>query len=103
MLHCIVFPLLFLCGSSSGLLHLYDLGVVCDIFPEIVATLSFTGTILAACLMLKGYYFPSTKDAGTTGDRFKDFMFGTELYPKILGIDVKHFLHCRFSMTFWMI
>lgn len=59
----------------------------------------------AFCLMLtfKGLYFPSTADSGSNGDIIVDFFWGTELYPRILGFDVKQFTNCRFGMMFWQL
>ena len=28
---------------------------------------------------------------------------GTELYPRVFGLDLKRFINCRFSMTFWQL
>ena len=38
-------------------------------------------------LTVKGLYFPSSSDSGTTGNIVGDFYWGTELYPRILGWD----------------
>ena len=32
-----------------------------------------------------------------------DYYWGMELYPRIYNVDVKKFVNCRFSMTFWML
>jgi len=32
-----------------------------------------------------------------------DYYWGTELYPRLFGVDVKKFVNCRFSMTFWQV
>ena len=29
--------------------------------------------------------------------------WGTELYPRVFGLDLKRFVNCRFSMTFWQL
>ena len=52
-------------------------------------------------LTLKGLYFPSTTDCGTTGNFIVDFYWGTELYPRIFGWDVKVFTNCRFGLMLW--
>ena len=52
-------------------------------------------------LYLKGIYFPSSSDCGTTGNILFDYYWGTELYPRIFGWDVKQFTNCRFGMVFW--
>jgi len=53
--------------------------------------------------MVKGLTFPSTADAGSSGSIVKDYLWGTELYPRIMGWDLKRFINCRFSMTFWQL
>jgi 7-dehydrocholesterol reductase len=60
---------------------------------------------LALCVFLtfKGLNFPSTKEAGSNGSAIVDFFWGTELYPNILGWDVKQFTNCRFGMMFWQV
>lgn len=100
--HCVVFSALFLAGSNFGL-GLYDFGVFYDVFPGCIATLNIFGVVLAAFLQYKGLHFPSTADSGTTGSFLADFAWGTELYPKIFGVDIKRYVNCRFSMTFWQL
>ena len=42
--------------------------------------------------------------SGTSGGGFVfDYYWGMELYPRICGVDVKKFVNCRFSMTFWQL
>ena len=36
-----------------------------------------------------------------TGSLVIDLYWGTELYPRILGWDVKQFTNCRFGMMLW--
>ena len=48
-------------------------------------------------------FFTWHAPSGTTGSLFKDFTWGTELYPRVFGVDIKRFINCRFSMTFWML
>jgi 7-dehydrocholesterol reductase len=54
-------------------------------------------------LTFKGIYFPSTQDSGSSGSLVKDYLWGTELYPRVFGLDLKRFINCRFSMTFWQL
>lgn len=58
---------------------------------------------LAFCLILyfKGLYAPSSTDNGRTGNFLFDYYWGTELYPRIFGFDVKMFTNCRFGMMSW--
>lgn len=98
---CITFCSLFAIGSLG--LGWFDFGIIYDEFPGIVATLNLVGLSLSAFLTVKGLYFPSTADSGSTGSIFVDYFWGTELYPRVLGIDIKRFVNCRFAMTLWML
>jgi len=53
--------------------------------------------------MAKGLKYPSTADCGSSGSLVKDFLWGTELYPRVFGLDLKRFINCRFSMTYWQL
>jgi len=101
--HCIVFSALFYAGSNLGPGQLYDFGIVYDVFPSCLATLNIFGFVFCVFLMLKGLYFPSTQDSGSSGSIFTDYVWGTELYPRIGGLDIKRFINDRFSMTYWML
>lgn len=81
----------------------YDFGIMFKVFPASITCLNIFGMLLAVFLYFKGLYFPSTADSGTTGSLLKDFCWGTELYPKVFGVDIKRFINCRFSMTYWML
>ncbi|RYY71412.1 hypothetical protein EON63_21740, partial [archaeon] len=37
------------------------------------------------------------------GNLIMDYFWGTELYPRILGWDVKQFTNCRFGMMWWQV
>merc|ERR1712048_1469786 len=81
----------------------YEFGIIYDIFPGAVAVLNLFGILFCIFLLVKGLYFPSTQDSGSSGSLIKDYLWGTELYPRILGWDLKRFVNCRFSMTFWQL
>jgi 7-dehydrocholesterol reductase len=55
------------------------------------------------CLFLyfKGIFKPSSSDHGASGNPLFDYYWGTELYPRIFGFDVKMFTNCRFGMMSW--
>jgi len=74
-----------------------------DLFPATLASLNLFGLALALFLTLKGLTFPSTGDSGSTGSWARDFLWGTELYPRVCGLDIKRFINCRFSMMYWML
>mmetsp|Transcript_6122 Transcript_6122/g.6863 ORF Transcript_6122/g.6863 Transcript_6122/m.6863 type:complete len:496 (+) Transcript_6122:49-1536(+) len=103
VLHCVVYTALFILGSNLGVGNLYDFGIIYDVFPGSVAFLNIFGLVFCIFLTFKGLYFPSTQDSGSSGSLFKDYVWGTELYPRIFGLDLKRFINCRFSMTFWQL
>ena len=75
--------------------------VVYDRFDEILVTLTVYCFFLCCVLYIKGLLAPSTSDCGSTGNPIVDFFWGTELYPRIFGFDIKVFTNCRFGMTVW--
>ena len=75
--------------------------VVYDRFDEVLVTLTLFSLVFCLVLQFKGYFFPSSSDHGSSGNLLFDFYWGTELYPRVLGIDVKVFTNCRFGMTVW--
>lgn len=101
--HCIVFTFLFYGGSNLGCGNFYDFGIMYDHFPGSIAFLNVFGIAFCLFLTFKGLNFPSTADCGSSGSIVKDFLWGTELYPRILNWDLKRFINCRFSMTFWQL
>jgi 7-dehydrocholesterol reductase len=103
LLHCFVFTALFFAGSNLGPLGLYDFGIMFDVFPACISCLNIFGLVFALFLYYKGLNFPSTNDCGSSGSFLKDFTWGTELYPRVCGVDIKRFINCRFSMTYWML
>jgi hypothetical protein len=126
--HCIAFSLLFFLGSDlgpcgggggggggwwwsadrsglCGVVHYepYSFGVLYDLFPPGLAFLNLFGIVFCIFLTYKGMYHPSTSDNGSSGSYVKDYLWGTELYPRVFGLDLKRFVNCRFSMTFWQL
>eukprot|EP00746_Dinoflagellata_sp_MGD_P001524 gnl/MRDRNA2_/MRDRNA2_102886_c0_seq1.p1 gnl/MRDRNA2_/MRDRNA2_102886_c0~~gnl/MRDRNA2_/MRDRNA2_102886_c0_seq1.p1 ORF type:complete len:523 (-),score=42.20 gnl/MRDRNA2_/MRDRNA2_102886_c0_seq1:109-1587(-) len=105
--HNILFTAIFLIGSN-GLgeysLGVYDLGIIFLLFRPIVGACNLFGLLFCGFLYIKGLYKPSGPDSGSSGRGFIfDYYWGMELYPRIFGVDVKKFVNCRFSMTFWQI
>jgi 7-dehydrocholesterol reductase len=76
---------------------------VYDNMDKIVSSLNLFALVFCSFLTFKGLNFPSTKDSGSNGNLIIDFFWGTELYPRILGWDVKQFTNCRFGMMFWQV
>jgi len=101
--HCLIYSALFFAGSNLGFGDLYDFGIIFDIFFPAVTILNIFGVVFCVFLYFKGLYFPSTDDNGTSGSFLRDYLWGTELYPRVFGLDIKRFINCRFSMTFWQL
>jgi len=75
--------------------------IVYDKFDEVLVTLTLFSLVFCVLLQLKGYFLPSTSDHGSSGNLIFDFYWGTELYPRVCGVDVKVFTNCRFGLTVW--
>src|SRR5207247_1701243 len=88
------------CGASFGL-HLFPASILYDNFGGLVGALNVFSGVFCALLWAKGHLAPSSSDHGTSGNPIFDYYWGTELYPRILGWDVKMFTNCRFGMTAW--
>ena len=84
-------------------LKMYDMSpsIVYDRFGDLLGFMNFFSLILCLGLYFKGIYAPSSVDHGKSGNFVFDYYWGTELYPRVLGIDIKVFTNCRFGMTVW--
>lgn len=82
-------------------LKLFSLSLIYDQFGYLLSALNIFSLLFCLVLYFKGKYFPSTKDFGTNGNIFFDYFWGTELYPRFFGFDVKMFTNCRFGMMAW--
>lgn len=76
---------------------------VYDYYGEMLTGLTLFSLGLCVCLYFKGLLAPSSTDSGTNGNFLMDIYWGTELYPRVLGWDVKMFTNCRFGMMVWAI
>ena len=76
-------------------------GDIYDLMGNLLASINVFALLFCIFLTIKGYYFPSTSDNGPNGSLILDVYWGTELYPRIFGWDVKVFTNCRFGMMFW--
>ena len=81
----------------------YNPGRVYDMMGHLLGSINVFAIFFCALLTVKGLTYPSTKEAGSNGSFVMDYFWGTELYPNILGWDVKQFTNCRFGMMFWQI
>lgn len=86
--------------SYSGL---FNPSIVYDNFQDIVGALNVSSLVFVGVLCLKGTYSPSSTDNSVSGDVLFDYFWGTELYPRIMGWDVKLFTNCRFGLMAWTI
>jgi len=80
---------------------IYSPSIVYDMWGDFLITITVFSMIFCVFLTFKGLYYPSSEDHGTTGNLLFDYYWGTELYPRIFGWDVKVFTNCRFGMTVW--
>lgn len=83
--------------------NVVDLSIVYDNFGKLLSSMNLFAISFCTFLVVKGLNFPSTKDSGTNGNLIVDFFWGTELYPRVLGWDLKQFTNCRFGMMFWQV
>lgn len=77
--------------------------MVYDRFGDILGTLNIFSLVFCLVLYFKGLFAPSSTDCGSSGNFIFDYYWGTELYPRIFGFDVKVFTNCRFGMMIWAV
>ncbi|MDX8430613.1 MAG: hypothetical protein SNF33_02235 [Candidatus Algichlamydia australiensis] len=82
-------------------LNLFSASIIFDHFGDILGAMTLFSLIFCLLLYFKGLYAPSSSDNGSSGNPIMDYYWGTELYPRILGWDVKMFTNCRFGMMSW--
>lgn len=75
--------------------------IIYDHFGEILGALNLFSLFFCLLLLIKGYFIPSSTDSGSSKNLVFDYYWGTELYPRILGFDVKMFTNCRFALMGW--
>lgn len=92
--------LFFLCTMQ---LHLFSATLIYDHFAGILGALNFFSLLFCLLLYFKGRYKPSSPEYSSSGNFVFDYYWGTELYPRIAGWDVKQFTNCRFGMMSWPI
>lgn len=84
-------------------LNIFNPSDVYDNLGKLLSSMNLFAFSLCVFLTIKGLNFPSTKDFGSSGNLIIDFFWGTELYPRVFGFDIKQFTNCRFGMMFWQI
>lgn len=92
---------LFLFYVCAYPLDLFSPAILYDHFPEILGALNIFSLFFCLFLLFKGLWFPSSKDGGSSGNFIFDYYWGTELYPKLFGWNIKMFTNCRFGMMSW--
>ncbi|XP_055333414.1 uncharacterized protein LOC129584973 [Paramacrobiotus metropolitanus] len=98
--YIVTFALFFTGSLGFGL---FRPSLIYDNLGDILGALNLTALAFCLFLYFKGIYFPSSTDNSSTGNFIFDYYWGTELYPRILGCDVKKFTNCRFGMTGWAV
>lgn len=79
----------------------FSASIIYDNLGPILGALNLLSLIVCLFLYLKGRYWPSSSDAGITGNIIFDYYWGTELYPVVRGVNLKMFIACRFGMMSW--
>jgi len=85
----------------SFYLHLFAPTIIYDNFGPLLAALNLFSLLFCLFLYIKGRFAPSSSDSGYTGNFLFDYYWGTELYPRIGGWQLKQFVACRFGMMSW--
>ena len=88
----------WLCAYPLGL---FSPTIIYDNFGGLIGALNIFSLGFCLMLYLKGRFKPSSSDSSHTGNFIFDYYWGTELYPRIMGWDVKMFTNCRFGMMGW--
>ena len=83
------------------ILKIFNPADIYDHILEIIGAMNVVSLIFCLGLVIKGSLSPSSTDCGRSGNFLFDYYWGTELYPRILGWDVKMFTNCRFGLMSW--
>jgi 7-dehydrocholesterol reductase len=92
--------LFFLCAYQF---QLFSPTIVYDNFGYLLGALNIFSLFFCLILLIKGHIAPSSSDSGASGNWIFDYYWGTELYPRILGWDIKMFTNCRFGLMSWAV
>ena len=82
-------------------LNVFSPTIIYDHFGELIGALNIASFFFCFLLYIKGRFSPSSTDSGTSGNPIFDYYWGTELYPRILGWDIKKYINCRFGLVAW--
>ena len=103
--------IMFIWGSQIVQPPLFNAEVVYDDLLPIMTLLNVGSLVIAIALFVKGVLAPSTPDHGhgkivrssaLGGIPFRLY-WGEELYPSVLGLDLKHYLISRIGMMLWFV
>lgn len=89
----------FLLGAF--VFHWFPATIIYDNLGPLFGALNFFSLLFCLFLYAKGIFAPSSSDSGVSGYPLFDYYWGTELYPRIFGWDVKMFTNCRIGMMSW--
>lgn len=81
--------------------NLFSPTLIYDQFGYLLGALTLFSLIFCVFLLIKGRVAPSSTDNGSSGNWIFDYYWGTELYPRIMGWDIKMFTNCRFALMSW--
>lgn len=79
----------------------WQMSDIIEVWRIWIVVLCLFALVFCAFLTWKGLNMPSGPDASSSGNWVVDFYWGTELYPRIFGWDVKQMTNCRFGMMLW--
>ena len=97
---CFLITFAVFIGASFGL-GLFSPTLIYDQMGPMLGALNSFSLLFCLFLYVKGRVMPSSTDHGVTGNIFFDYYWGSELYPRIFGWDIKQFTNCRCGMMSW--
>lgn len=86
---------------AGHILGVFNPADIYDHYLEFIGAMNFCSLVFCLLLYFKGRLSPSSTDCGTSGHFLFDYYWGTELYPRVLGWDIKMFTNCRFGLMGW--
>lgn len=87
--------------ACAKVFNVFNPADVYDHYLELIGAMNLFSLLFCIGLYLKGRFFPSSTDCGLSGNMLFDYYWGTELYPRVFGWDIKMFTNCRFGLMGW--
>ncbi len=84
-------------------LRLFPATIIYDNLRGIIGALNIFTQILCNITNFKGRFRSSNPDRLISNNPLHDFFRGIERYPLVMGVNVKHWITCRFGMMLWPI